>query len=325
MESLMLETAHRLLTDTVTPRAIAALEQGGDPAPLWDKLVAAGLADAMRSEARGGAGLSWRAFFPLARLAGEFAMPLPLAETAMLRSLARNAPDGAIAIAPDGTREGTGWRAARVPCGAVADWLAIEIEGKPMLVPLTGATRTRRGLDADINLPLHPPGALALPADVALMELGALVQSARIAGGLSRLLAMSLEHATTRMQFGRRIGAFQVIQHQLAQLTEAVHLASMACEMGFCGGRPARGALLPALAKARCSALVPHGTAIAHGVHGAMGIAAEFPLQIHTRALHAARLAFGTESVWQTRIGEALLASRQTSGVFVDMHLTPNL
>lgn len=72
-----------------------------------------------------------------------------------------------------------------------------------------------------------------------------------------------------------------------------------------------------------CSALAPQGAAIAHGVHGAMGIAAEFPLQIFTRALHAARLAFGTERVWQARIGAALLASGQSSGAFLDACLTP--
>lgn len=324
MEALLLDAATRLFTKAVTPDIILSLERGAEAAPLWAKLAEAGLPDALRSEARGGVGLSWAAFFPLARLTGEFALPLPLIETAMLRSLCEDAPDGAIAIAPQVVREGEDWRAAQVPYGAVADWLALEIEGKAMLVPLAGGSRTPRGLDADIDLPRNPIGAHALAPEIALIEMGALAQAARIAGALTRLLAMSLEHATTREQFGRRIGAFQAIQHQLAQLAEAVHLASMASEMGFVAGPPGRGTLLPALAKARCSALVPQGAAVAHGVHGAMGIAAEFPLGIFTRALHAARLAFGTERVWQERVGHALLASRQTSGDFVDTHLTPH-
>lgn len=324
IEPLLLDAATRLFTRAVTPDLILSLERGAEAAPLWAMLTEAGLPDALRSEAQGGVSLSWPAFFPLARLAGAFALPLPLIETAMLRSLCDDAPDGGIAIAPHGMREGAGWRAAQVPFGAVADWLALEIEGKALLVPLAGVSRIRRGLDADIELPLNPIGARALAPEIALTEIGALAQAVRIAGALTRLLAMSLEHATTREQFGRKIGAFQAIQHQLAHLAEAVHLASMACEMAFVAGPPRRGALLPALAKARCSALVPQGAAIAHAVHGAMGIAAEFPLGIFTRALHAARLAFGTERHWQETVGQALLASRQTSGDFVDTHLTPH-
>jgi acyl-CoA dehydrogenase len=325
MDAMLLDAATRLFTGEVTPEVIATLERGGDAAPLWSRLVDAGLTDALRPEALGGVGLSWASYFPLARAAGEFAVPLPLVETTMLRALFEAAPDGPIAIAPHVTREGAGWHAPRVPHGASACWLALDMDGKALLVPLEGAQRSVQGLDADITLPLHPRGAVALPPGIALMEIGALAQSARITGALSRVLAMSLEHVTTREQFGRRIGAFQAVQHQLAQLAEAAHLASMACEMGFIGGPPSRGALLPALAKARCSALVPQGAAIAHAVHGAMGIACEFPLQIFTRALHAGRLAFGTESVWQERVGRELLGGRQTSGDFVDMHLTPHL
>lgn len=325
METILLDAATRLFGAEVTPEVITALERGASPAPLWRKLAAAGLSDALRSEVQGGVGLSWSAFFPLARAAGAVSLPLPLVETAMLRALLAQPPEGAIAIAPHARRVGEAWACPRVPFGAVADWLALATDDGTWLVPLTPAERVLHGLDADIRLPLTPVGAIALPPEIALAEIGALAQAARIAGALARVLAMSLEHVATRQQFGRKLADFQAVQHQLAQLAEATHLASMACEMGFVAGPPARGALLPALAKARTSALVPQGAAIAHAVHGAMGIAAEFELHIHTRALHSARLAFGTESHWQARIGAAVIASRQTSGEFVDKHLTPPL
>lgn len=324
METMLLDAAEKLFAAEITPTLIAALEDGQDAQPLWNTLNAAGLADALLREEDGGVGLAFPAFFPLARASGAHGVPLPLIETALLRPLLGQPVAGAVAIASLAHKTLDGWHAARVPYGAVAEALALEIEGKPLLVSLRGAVRTRHGVDADITVtPAMLGAAKALSGGAALAELGALAEAARIAGALSRVLSMSIEHATTRAQFGRKIADFQAVQHQLAELAEAVQLASMAAEMGFIGGRPTKGALMPALAKARTSALAARGAAIAHAVHGAMGIAQEFPLQIFTRALHRARLAHGSEGFWQDRLGAALLSSGQTSADFVDTTLTP--
>jgi len=324
MDTMLLDAAEKLFAASLSPAVITALESGADALPLWATLTQAGLADVLISETQGGVGLTMAALFPLARAAGEHGVPLPLIETALLRPLTGTLPDGPMAIASTVAHTAAGWHAPRVPFGAVAGVLAVELDGKAQLVPLKHATRQAHGLDADITLtPETLAVALPLPEGTALAELGALAQAARIAGALSKVLAMSIEHATTRAQFGRKIADFQAVQHQLAELAEAVQLASLAAEMGFVAGRPEKGALMPALAKARTSALAARGAAIAHAVHGAMGIAQEFPLQIFTRALHSARLAHGAEGFWQDRLGAALLSSGQTSADFVDTALTP--
>ena len=64
--------------------------------------------------------------------------------------------------------------------------------------------------------------------------------------------------------------------------------------MGAQAGLPQSStALHAALAKARTSAAVPRVAAVAHAVHGAMGITAEYPLHLWMRRLHEWRLDFG--------------------------------
>jgi alkylation response protein AidB-like acyl-CoA dehydrogenase len=53
---------------------------------------------------------------------------------------------------------------------------------------------------------------------------------------------------------------------------------------------------------------VPQVAAIAHALHGAIGITQEFDLQIYTRRLHEWRLADGSEIYWNRVVGRALLA-----------------
>jgi acyl-CoA dehydrogenase len=64
-----------------------------------------------------------------------------------------------------------------------------------------------------------------------------------------------------------------------------------------------------AVAKIRAGQAAQSVSAIAHAVHGAIGITEEYDLQLRTRRLHAWRAAGGSESYWNLRIGRALVAS----------------
>jgi acyl-CoA dehydrogenase len=138
-------------------------------------------------------------------------------------------------------------------------------------------------------------------------ELLAVLAAVEIAGGAERLLEMSVAHARQREQFGKPIGAFQAIQQQIAVLAEKAVLvritAQAACAQGL--EPPAE---LAATAKSVASAAVPVMTGIAHAVHGAIGITAEFPLHRITARMHALRMAHGAESYWNARLGQARLA-----------------
>jgi alkylation response protein AidB-like acyl-CoA dehydrogenase len=62
-----------------------------------------------------------------------------------------------------------------------------------------------------------------------------------------------------------------------------------------------------ACAKARTSEAAVAAAAIAHAVHGAIGVTEEHDLQLYTRRLWAWRLDFGTEAYWAGVIGRRVL------------------
>jgi acyl-CoA dehydrogenase len=152
-------------------------------------------------------------------------------------------------------------------------------------------------------------------------ELLAVLAAVEIAGGAERLLEMTLEHANTRRQFGKPIGAFQAVQQQIAVLAEKAVLVRIAAQAACAGGLDVT-VERAAVAKSVTSAAVPVMTGIAHAVHGAIGITAEFSLARITARMHALRMAHGAESYWNARLGTARLAFQGESLDFV-RHLDP--
>lgn len=148
-------------------------------------------------------------------------------------------------------------------------------------------------------------------------ELAAVVTAAQIVGALERVLDLTIAFANQRVQFGRPIGKFQAIQHQLAVMAEQAAAARMAAQLGCQGGGGDhdRG-LVPdrlhaAVAKARSSEAAGLVAPMAHAIHGAIGITAELDLQLYTRRLHAWRTEHGSELAWHRVLGEALLTAEQ--------------
>ncbi|MBU6253213.1 MAG: acyl-CoA dehydrogenase, partial [Alphaproteobacteria bacterium] len=72
-----------------------------------------------------------------------------------------------------------------------------------------------------------------------------------------------------------------------------------------------------AIAKLGASAAAVEVAAIAHAVHGAMGISAEYDLNLLTRRLNAWRLASGAESYWAGLLGKMRLGAAQSSLDFI--------
>jgi len=138
--------------------------------------------------------------------------------------------------------------------------------------------------------------------------LAAAVAAARMVGAMERLQEMTLEWASTRKQFGREIGKFQAIQHQIAVLAEEVTAARMAAQIAFTGEPLAISPRRAGLAKLRAGEAAQAAAAIAHAVHGAIGVSQEHPLHHYTGALHRWRLAHGGEAWWARRLGRWALA-----------------
>jgi acyl-CoA dehydrogenase len=243
---------------------------------------------------------------------------VPLAETMMARALLALAnvdrPSGSIALA-EGRLEADGTlRCAAVRMGRVADAVLVAHGGGWQLLNVARAASEAAAfcLDANLRWPaaevsVAPPLPIALPSGLDLRALQACLTAAQIAGALMRVFDRTLQYANERNQFGRPIGKFQAIQHQLAVMSEPVFAARMAAQLGCAGAGVYPDRLRVAVAKARCSAAALAVAEAGHAIHGAIGFTEEYDLQLYTRRLHAWRQAAGSESYWHGVAGAALV------------------
>ena len=292
--SELIDPFARLIEDVCTPAAIREVEQGGDSSPMWNAFVESGFLDALVAEEKGGAGLSLEDAAPLIALLGRHAVPLPVGDTMIARALLAaagvEAPEGPIAIA-------TG--AGAVPFAAVAAHI---LSGTPDAPVLTPANVEATGVP-------HDGDAYARGVNgAALRPIAAVLRAQLISGAAGRVMEMTVAYANERVQFGKPIGKQQAVQQQLSVLAEQAVAARIAAAIG------ARSGLQPkltdvAIAKHGASLAAGQVAAIAHAVHGAIGISEEYDLQLLTRRLHGWRLADGSESYWAGVLGGLRLAA----------------
>ena len=340
-DTLIAETAERLFADASTGEIARSAEAGRWPEALWDTVEAAGFADALLLES----GVSLSEAMTIVRIAARHAAPIPLAETMVARLVLAGAglavPPGPLTIdagrADLGgltvSRAGDVWHLDgvlhRVPflrdTGRVLAHASTPSGPMIMVASTAGAALTLgRNLAGeardDVRFSAHPvePGQITRSPSTldrdALYRWGALVRSAQIVGALEAALEMSVRYANERVQFGRPIGKFQAIQHQLALLGGEVAVSAAALDRAIeAQERDAPSAPLAiAAAKSRASEAAGTAAAIAHQVHGAIGFTHEFALQLLTRRLWSWRDEFGAEAEWNRVLGEALMERSKT-------------
>ena len=336
LRSLLADTVTRLFTDLVTKELIETAERGVWSDKLWRALEEGGLTLPLVPESGGGAGGTWLDAHVVVRAAGHHAAPVPLAETivasALLAGAGLEVPLGPLTFAPvraDETltlaRAGDSFRlsgtATRVPWGAAAGHVVAlgEIDSRAMIA-LIGRDVARA--TPDRNLALEPRDTLvfddaavvaAAPAGAGvsaetLRLYGALVRSAQMAGAIESLLQQSVRYATDRRQFGRPIGNFQAIQHNLAVLASHAAAASVAAERAFAAADSGNLAFHVAAAKIRTGEAAGIAAGLAHQVHGAIGFTYEHSLHFATRRLWSWRAEFGGESHWSAQLGRHVTA-----------------
>ncbi|HMS04203.1 MAG TPA: acyl-CoA dehydrogenase family protein [Burkholderiaceae bacterium] len=155
------------------------------------------------------------------------------------------------------------------------------------------------------------------PPDLPLAH-RALVCAALLAGAMRAVFDRSLAYANDRVQFGRPLGKFQAIQHQLAVMAEEVFAARMAARLAYVAADLRRiDPQRVAVAKARTSEAAVEVAAIAHAVHGAIGFTHESDLPLFTLRLHRWRQSAGSESYWHAELGRALV--HEHAGPTLDM------
>jgi acyl-CoA dehydrogenase len=237
-ESLLMlsETADRLFAD------LAALEDQSFAA-AWPQLAEAGFPGLLVPEPDGGFGGDWQDAFAVLRLAGFHALAAPLAETVIASAACAEAGWPALeGLVTHASRvegelsEGrfTG-RLIAVPWGHHAEAVVAAIGGTLIRLNAVDAVAIDRSsnLAGESRDGLRFDGALAetAPATTNLFDLCALARVCQIAGALDAALALSIQHANDRVQFGKPIAKFQAVQQALAVFAEeaaAVNCAGQA-------------------------------------------------------------------------------------------------
>ena len=337
-DNIIIDATTRIFQDLCDPQTVTNAADDSWKAPLWSALEESGLTQAWTPDELGGAGATIVDGFDVLQVSGQFAVPVPLAETLLAGWLLSRAglvvPMGAMTIAPsragetltlgdDGTLSGT---ARDIPFADAAEKIAVLARrGDDRVVALVDRSacavgegsslaheaRSRVGFDGVVPEEISEP-VDGLDED-ALMQMGAAARSAQMAGALQAILDISVEYAKERVAFERPIGKFQAVQHNLARLggeTAAAIAAagSVAYILGHADAFDDHVFLEVASAKIRVGEAAGEGAGIAHQAHGAIGFTAEHILHRFTTRLWSWRDDFGSESVWAVRLGEMVAA-----------------
>ncbi len=147
----------------------------------------------------------------------------------------------------------------------------------------------------------------AWPAVAQLIEHGAVATCCDITGCLRQAFEMTLTYAKDRVAFGQPIGSFQAVQHHCANMATDVYgtmLATYQAASKISECRPCAWEV--AVAKAWASRASPRVMALAHQIHGAIGITMDHDLHYYTRRTKAAEAAFGDADFYQWLVARDL-------------------
>jgi acyl-CoA dehydrogenase len=329
--SLITESINRIFADAVDRSLLERFEKGEWPAELWKLVEESGFHRVLSEDA---AMPAWTDAEPVLRAIGYYRAPLPLAETLvgnwLLALAGLPVEDGPLALAQCddalkleqvGNEVVLAGEAKRVAWASRARRLVVAgtLERQTVIGVLRLEDAKPRALRG-ANLALEPRDTLSfermpLAASASLKGLdatpvltyGALARAAMLAGAVESVLEQALQYANDRVQFGRPIGKFQVIQHALAEIgsesAAAGAAVSAACESA--GTRRARLDIAAAKVRAGAAALI--AARVVHQVHGAIGFTYEHTLQYATRRLWSWRNEFGNDAYWARELGVAAI------------------
>ncbi len=139
------------------------------------------------------------------------------------------------------------------------------------------------------------------------LDHAAVLQAAYAVGLSERALALAVNHASTREQFGRPIGSFQAVAHRCSDMRIDIDACRfLALQAAWRLDQGGDAALEVAAAKAYINDAVRRVFVNAHQVHGAIGYSSEYDLQLFTRRAKAFELSLGTTAVHHERVAKGI-------------------
>ncbi|MGW0356749.1 acyl-CoA dehydrogenase family protein [Nocardia nova] len=324
----------RLVTEffsqTFTPDVVTTVENTGFSPGLWSSVEQLGLPLIGIEEDLGGSGGSLLDLLAVGHGAGEYAVPLPLAETSLAAWLltCAGAPvePGPMTVITDSTRLRLDGNRLSGTAGDVA-WARGATRVVAIVEDGSGSSRvvSVNAADLDIEAGTDLAGmprdrisaahvevqtwAGDITADALLLR-GALLRSAQMAGAMTAAFDLTKRYVEQRVQFGRPIGAFQSVQTHIVELAQAS--ASTTLSVDRAGAAALRGPASFEIVAAKSLANRNAGLAVraAHQAHGAIGMTREYSLQLLSRRLQGWRGDFGDEMTLNMRLGAAMARER---------------
>jgi alkylation response protein AidB-like acyl-CoA dehydrogenase len=128
-----------------------------------------------------------------------------------------------------------------------------------------------------------------------------------LVGVMERSVEMAAEHARTRVQFNKPLGAFQAVQHRLADMLIDLEGARLVAHRAVCAlGGGASSAREVSVAKAW---VADAGQRVAFGaqqVHGGVGVDVDYDLQLYFRRAKALEVELGSAPQHRARLADSL-------------------
>jgi len=305
-------------------------------AQLWDALTRSGLSQLARPERAGGTG-TLRASFKMLEVAGEFAAPIPLAETDLLgcfllESADLNPHDGPLTTAVGPVDFSTGRLTATFADVPWADDATIVIlgetddgwgvfTGEATAVHaghnIAGEPRDTVIFESVVARRVKVPNTVA--REVRLRS--GLARAAQTLGALERAVQLAIDHSIARQQFGRSISKFQAVQMLVAEAAEETALAraavGYAVEVIELYGILGDHAELAVAASRACIGSAARIVARnAHQVHGAIGFTLDHQLRHFTLRALAWRNEYGTQRYWEEVVGARAMEGAADAGIW---------
>ena len=309
------------------PALVRSAEPLGFHRGLWERLSELGAPGMAAAAERGGDGARLADLVMVAEAAGRAIAPVPLVEHMIA---VRLVPDDdlvagdAVATVALGPADAQGiWRL--VPAGAVAQ-VVIGVDRNELVMvrsPEPGrgpanhaaqplADRSARTGDRTV---LGPASAFATALDE-----WRILTAAALVGVAERSLQLGVAYAKERRQFGVPIGAFQAVQHQLADLPGLVdggrlltHRAVWATTLvptewivDLDDNTYTDPAVLAAMAFLFAGDAAALATDRALHVHGGYGYAEEYDIQLYYRRARGWRLVAGSPAQQRARLADLL-------------------
>ena len=329
--ALIEDTARRIINDGLTPAVIEAAEHGTWAGAIWDQLETQGLLQPSAIAEGDGTAEGLEIEAAVLRATAATAVPLPVAETALagwfLKQHGIESPGGVLTVASFANNENLSFEGGhvsgtleRVPWGSHSAGVVALAGGKLVLLNpgsasitpgMNMANESRDTLVFNGASPLAVGNAADYEKTLARC---AAVRALQMAEAAARVLEISVEYAGQRKQFGKPIGGFQAIQHQLAAAAGEVASARVAAQQAYIALAASKNVIFAcAIAKARANEAAGNVARIGHQVHGAIGFTQEYQLHRFTRRIQSWRGEFGASAFWNRRLGELVLAETNRS------------